>query len=117
MGVDTDTLRAKAASLLRENDLPYAAARMREAADEIDALREDVGRMRASAINWTRYDGTPETLPNDGATVLLWPGSSRFVTYAKWSAFSGRWFYGAQCRPATGKDWWAPWPQAPEVAG
>lgn len=67
-----------------------------------------------TVITWTRYDGTPETLPKEGVNVVV---SRRGVTG---SVRMRR--VGTQWRGTRGDctedirigDWHAPWPAAPQ---
>lgn len=74
-----------------------------------------------TVINWTRYDGTPETLPEDsGAYLLLCLGGKVYTG----SFDDGRFndiacaMWSITCGPCIGPeigDLWAPWPEAPEA--
>lgn len=75
-----------------------------------------------TVINWTRYDGTPETLPEAFAHVIvakeiigvghytvMWTSCSFDMDEKEWSSHDGEYF------ELEVGDLWAPWPEAPEV--
>ena len=70
-----------------------------------------------TTLTWTRYDGTPETLPEAGADVLLAPLWGGTKTYKATLCRSTRRFWQRPFdeRPIAIGDLWAPWPEAPEA--
>lgn len=82
---------------------------------KIDDLCAEVERLRASTINWTRYDGTPDTLPKTGDCVLLSFDGKRpwFWFYGVTLDYLPHWHTGGPARFAEIGDMWAPWPAAP----
>lgn len=68
-----------------------------------------------TVIHWTRYDGTPGTLPRAGEDVLLCRDGK--VGHKCYNAIDGSWDFGTWCVDQKVGDLWAPWPQAPEVEG
>lgn len=73
-----------------------------------------------TVITWTRYDGTPETLPKNGARVVVEAASHGMTDPAciyDGSAvyLNGAWHYahGRSMNCEVG-DWHAPWPAAPQ---
>lgn len=68
-----------------------------------------------TVINWTRYDGTPETLPGEGKLVLV-HSEGRVSSRALGAGCldGGAWFYLHRSRPIEIGDLWAPWPDAPQ---
>ena len=68
-----------------------------------------------TTLEWTRYDGTPETLPEAEVEVLLCTnGNVRDVSYF-FSEEENEWCTGSQCIELEVGDLWAYWPEAPEV--
>ena len=67
-----------------------------------------------TTLTWTRYDGTPETLPEGGVTVLLArPDWEVEVWDTQFT--SGKWYGRRVNTPLEVGDTWAYWPEAPEV--
>ena len=65
-----------------------------------------------TTLEWTVYDGTPETLPEDGATVLACLAKIGIVMEVTINADG--WYNDGSCgmEPQLG-DLWAPWPETP----
>ena len=74
-------------------------------------------RTITTTLTWTRYDGTPETLPGAWRDVLL-IRDGRVIPSVYWINAGQAWdnYDNAECHytPQIG-DTWAYWPEAPEV--
>jgi len=69
-----------------------------------------------TTLTWTRYDGTPETLPEEGKPCIVCAdeGGSFNMGHAQYTK-DGWWVFYDFDVPARVDDLWAPWPVAPEV--
>lgn len=112
MGVDTNDLRARARSreMASLNGSSATARLLRAAADEIDALRAEVERLR--------WRGA-EDAPRNGTHFLAWSGGQDFSTHpptvVHWFADG---FYTSVNEIAPERQfnvlWWMPLPAAPQ---
>ena len=72
-------------------------------------------RTITTTLTWTRYDGTPETLPEDGIDVLLCADGEVRDTAYFFSEEENEWCIGPHSIELSVGDLWAYWPEAPEV--
>lgn len=69
-----------------------------------------------TVINWTRYDGTPETLPGEFDELVVVQGGVILRSPCWLIKDSMRWWERGLClMDVEVGDLWAPWPVAPEV--
>ena len=94
---------------------------LKHAKAELASTKAALATAKAGAVRWTTYDGTPETLPEAGDTVLLasGPTGQPLVVYSRHiSPDSFTWcfleFGLLNCAIEIG-DQWAYLPQPPEV--
>lgn len=66
-----------------------------------------------TVITWTRYDGTPETLPKEGAHVAVSRGRVTSSVRMRRVGMQWRNTFG-QTENILHGDWLAPWPDAPQ---
>lgn len=73
-----------------------------------------------TTLKWTRYDGTPGTLPEVGQSVLLERGGRVLAGAARLYSLpsAGRlWLCRDEWLALVHGDLWAPWPDAPTRRG
>lgn len=69
-----------------------------------------------TTLTWTRYDGTPETLPKKGFVVLLVLQTRVYECTMSGHDDDPVWVWGfGDSKTAAIGDTWAYWPEAPEV--
>ncbi|GEB79739.1 hypothetical protein DDE01_11540 [Desulfovibrio desulfuricans] len=71
-----------------------------------------------TTLTWTRFDGTPETLPDNGVFVLLADKTKvrEALLFAGYEDDNDMWAWGfGDSKPLEIGDLWAPWPVAPEA--
>lgn len=74
--------------------------------------------MSTTTLTWTRYDGTPETLPEERVFVLLVGKTKVRECMLDTDPLddSPLWVWGlGDSKPVAIGDLWAPWPEAPEA--
>jgi|GEM_PF-6563006 len=72
-----------------------------------------------TVITWTRYDGTPETLPEEGIEVIVVRGDSvvpASMAIEDTGDSASTWWDlpRGNCARVLIGDLWAPWPEAPK---